>query len=973
MPNAIAAASEGIVALQRIEAFLHRPEAPPAALKRRQTSAPQTDAVELGGAVFSWGGPKAQAEYRTSLQTAARFLAPKGSSEPAAKSSPGADPFAVGPLAVTLPVGEIIGVVGPVGSGKTTLMMGLLGELLAQQKRRAGAAAGAFAACGEGTAVGYLSQTPAVINGSLRHNVTLGSARADAQSYAEAVRAACLGPDIAGMPAGDDTEIGERGTTVSGGQQARIGFARVLYQQHEVNLLDDPYSAVDPDVAVEMHAQGVEGRLAGTTRILVLSARLELLDTAALVVRLGKDGNVEAVGPPSEVLEECAEGATPRASAPVTPTSAPAESNEDAKPAAAAEEANAGKSLTVSEDREEGKVDKSIYRTYFSYAVAGRGGLVLCAIVCAYGAGQAARIGVDTCLSTWAVQSEAALAQADPEGVDPWGWMALTALLVLANFLIAFGRSLLCVSLSIRASTALHKGAVKAVLDAPLLFFQQNPLGRVLNRFSSDLMTADIQLPDMLFGYLDSLFLVVSAGIFCVFAMPWLLLPMVPAAVFSLRVQKLYRATSREILRLIGVSRSPIFALFSRTLRIRTTLRAFAAQDAFEDEATGLVERNSTLYLTRQLVGSFAQNSLNLVGVFLGLLLSLAATFLRHDLQPALVTLAIVYSLQMMSLLAGTIKNYADVESVMTSVERLEHFMKIAAEDSGDPPPPPEGWPTEGRIEFRAVELRYRPGLPQALRKLQLAVPARSKVGLVGRTGAHCPRLQNPQLSRMPNASTRHVAGAGKSSVMAALFRLFELEGGSITVDGIDTRDVSLSRLRLAFAVIPQTPVLFSGSFRSNVDPHGSYSDEAIWAALRKASLEEKVRGLAGQLDFAVSEDGGNLSQGQCQLVCIARALLVDRRVLLCDEATSSVDSLTDAAIQRILRSQFEDRTVITIAHRLQTIAHTDLVAVLEQGVCVEQGSPLELLDRSPASRFAGMCGAEIDEIRRLAEGRAPR
>jgi ABC-type multidrug transport system fused ATPase/permease subunit len=206
---------------------------------------------------------------------------------------------------------------------------------------------------------------------------------------------------------------------------------------------------------------------------------------------------------------------------------------------------------------------------------------------------------------------------------------------------------------------------------------------------------------------------------------------------------------------------------------------------------------------------------------------------------------------------------------------------------------------------------------------------------------------------------------------MAALFRLFELEGGGITVDGIDTRGVALHRLRSAFAVIPQTPVLFSGSFRANVDPHGSYSDEKIWVALRKASLEDKVRGLRGQLDFAVTEDGGNLSQGQCQLVCIARALLVDRRVLLCDEATSSVDAATDAATQRIFRSQFDDRTVVTIAHRLQTIAHCDFVAVLEQGVCVEQGSPLELLERSPASRFAGMCGAEIGEIRALAEGGA--
>lgn len=208
------------------------------------------------------------------------------------------------------------------------------------------------------------------------------------------------------------------------------------------------------------------------------------------------------------------------------------------------------------------------------------------------------------------------------------------------------------------ASTALHKGAVEAVLQAPLLYFQQNPLGRILNRFSSDLMKADMELPDMLFMYLDSLFLVVSAGIFCVYSMPYLVIALFPALILCLKVQKLYRATSREVLRLTGIARSPIFALFSRTLRIRDTLRAFAAQPCFEEEATALVERNSALYLTRMLIGFWTQNSLNLVAVGLGLLLDVAATLLRHELDPAMVALAVIYSLQMMSLMAQTVRNY---------------------------------------------------------------------------------------------------------------------------------------------------------------------------------------------------------------------------------------------------------------------------------------------------------------------------
>lgn len=253
----------------------------------------------------------------------------------------------------------------------------------------------------------------------------------------------------------------QRGTTVSGGQKARIGFARLLYRRHSVNILDDPYSAVDPDVALDMHRHGFEGRLSGTTRVLVVSARLELLATATLVIRLGSDGDVEAYGPPSEVLNGCAvadhgayhggksqededrvlESSTGGTDADTVIVSTTAEQ----KAADAA-----GRALTAAEDRAAGTVAKHIYRTYFSYAVAGHGGLVIFSIVAAYSAGQAARIGVDVWLSAWATTSEKAAQGNEEQQVDSFWWIAVAALLVLANFLVAFGRALLCVSLSIR-------------------------------------------------------------------------------------------------------------------------------------------------------------------------------------------------------------------------------------------------------------------------------------------------------------------------------------------------------------------------------------------------------------------------------------------------------------------------------------------------------------------------------------------
>ena len=446
---------------------------------------------------------------------------------------------------------------------------------------------------------------------------------------------------------------------------------------------------------------------------------------------------------------------------------------------------------------------------------------------------------------------------------------------------------------------------------------------------------------------------------------PWFVVALVPLLLLFRSVQRRFRYTSRELARISGVSRSPLYSHFGRILSVRETLRAFGGrvQRSFVGVGEALLEQNGKVFMLERLMQSWISTTLNTVAVAFGALVAVVAVLMRGSIDSAICALAIVYCNQLTGLISFTIKTFCELENAMTSTERLRHFIAIPAEggqaahrgsqkgavvaaSAVEVALAREGgasgaaaWPHAGRIRIQNLRMRYRPELPLALRGIDLDIRAGEKVGVVGRSGA------------------------GKSSLIAAIFRLFEPEPGSVVeIDGINVglaAGFPLQKLRASLAVIPQDAVIFSGTIRSNLDPFDRYGDAGVWRALEQVQLAATCRGLPSQLLFHVREGGHNLSHGQRQLLCIARALLHGSKVLFCDEATSLVDGETDALVQDIFRTHFGHCTRITIAHRIGTILDSDRVLVVDGGKVGEFDAPGVLM-KTEGSMFAQMVGGKL-------------
>jgi ATP-binding cassette subfamily C (CFTR/MRP) protein 1 len=451
-------------------------------------------------------------------------------------------------------------------------------------------------------------------------------------------------------------------------------------------------------------------------------------------------------------------------------------------------------------------------------------------------------------------------------------------------------------------------------------------------------------LPDFLSQLLQNVFALLAALAVCVLVSPYLLLLFAPLVLLFSSMQRYFRSTAREVKRLEGVSRSPIFSSFGETLNGLSTIRAYGMQSTFMEHNFHAVQHNARLYLTHNMLNRWLAVRLDMVSLVVVGAVAFFSIAVRRSGRDSIAALALLYAQQFTGMLQYTVRVLVDTETSMTAAERLLHFSTIPqeAEHRRAETAPPTDWPQEGVIRFRNVRLRYRPELPRVLRGVSFDVPARHKVGICGRTGA------------------------GKSSLSVALFRIVELDSGSIEIDGVNIAELGLGDLRERMAIIPQDPVLFSGTVRYNLDPFNRVSDAELWQALARVHLDQTVREMPAGLDTAVAEYGENLSQGQRQLVCIARAMLRHARVLVLDEATASVDGQTDRLIQTAIRENFADCTVLTIAHRLDTILDCDRVLVLDRGRVAEYDRPSVLLARKggvfrdmveQASRVGGGAG----------------
>ncbi|CAG5911647.1 unnamed protein product [Menidia menidia] len=497
-------------------------------------------------------------------------------------------------------------------------------------------------------------------------------------------------------------------------------------------------------------------------------------------------------------------------------------------------------------------------------------------------------------------------------------WNKFPGVLILVNCLLCRAYSML------RAAKLTHHNMLQGVLRAPQAFFESTPTGRLLNRFSKDVDAIDSQIPDNIDIWMRTFWYTLNVLLICSALTPMFLIVIAPLMVFYWWVQRFYVATSRQLKRLESVSRSPIYSHFSETVTGSSVVRAYGRHDAFVLMSDMKVDENQKSYYPGIVSNRWLGVRIEFIGNCIVLFAALFAVTGKENLNPGLVGLSVSYALQVTMSLNWMVRMTSDLENNIVAVERVKEYSETKTEapwEVEDKKPPAE-WPMEGNVEFTDYSVRYREGLDLVLKGITLNVKGGEKIGIVGRTGA------------------------GKSSMTLCLFRLLEAAGGEITIDNVKISEIGLHDLRSKLTIIPQEPVLFSGTLRMNLDPFDKYEDEEVWKALEHSHLLKFVSNQPAKLELECSEGGENLSVGQRQLVCLARALLRKTRILVLDEATAAIDLETDDLIQSTIRTQFEDSTVFTIAHRLNTIMDYTRVVVLDKGQIAEFDTPTNLISK---------------------------
>lgn len=821
--------------------------------------------------------------------------------------------------------GASVAIIGAVGSGKTSFMLSLLGELPVTAGSRTWSGLNA----NEKPRIAWIPQTPYVLNSTVRENITIGKGQdAESLDLTRVLAATALDQDIGAFPAGLATEIGEQGLNLSGGQKQRLSLARAVMAEADIILLDDPLSAVDKHTEKHLVEQLIFGTWANKTRI-VTTHRLEYLDRFDLVVFV-KDGTIVASGPASDLRKFSREYrdfvSEHRAADGERTLAGRGSSVQDTASESSSVDTTTGQ-LTQDEDREEGSVRANVYLSYLVSMCGPKGWRR--AIHAVILLGSTASVGVlpvlqNYWLSIWTANGNSAVDTAQGSllrswlagmaGDDRWN-LLIFSFLALSGAAAGFFRLWLWTSRSINASAVFHDKALGRTLRTFQRFFDVNPVGRILNRFSYDVDTVEGQLAwafEQMVSALGNV-LIVTAAILLI--SPWTLVVMIPCSLLFWHLQNSYRSAARDTKRLSSVTRSPRFAHFKETLEGLDSIRAYRLEKTFTDKYFDLLERNQKTFYAMIIENRWFSLRLPAISALVTTASVGALIFAAQSgyVSPSTAGLLLVYNLFFVDYLNWGVRSFSEAEARMTSVERLQRYGTHPEEPTVtmERADIPATWPSSGALTFKAARARYAADLPEVLKGVNLNVPGGYKVGIIGRTGS------------------------GKSTLLQILFRTIPLSGGCIKIDDLDIASVPLDILRRSLAIIPQDPTLFIGSIRSNLDRYSEHNDERILHALRQVQLDRIVSDLPGGLDFQVQENGTNFSQGQRQLFCLARAILSDAKIIVMDEATASVDVVTDRMIQRTIREAFEDRTMIIIAHRLGTISDCDMTVELAEGEIV--------------------------------------
>ncbi|KAJ1555055.1 hypothetical protein HK096_009754 [Nowakowskiella sp. JEL0078] len=802
---------------------------------------------------------------------------------------------------------ELVGICGQVGSGKTSLLNTILNEMEIL--------AGEFAVRREikedtirAVKIAYVSQSSWIISGTIKENILFGQ-KFDESWFREVIEVCALDTDLNLFQDKENTLIGERGVTLSGGQRARLNLARAIYYNADIYLLDDPLSAVDTKVGRHIFEKCIKGILKNKARLLV-THQLQYIQECDKVLLLeeGRMTTIQSLQSVQEVtnsnfarfLHEFDQIGRQSGSSREKDKKLPMETVNfmSAETSSSENENKLALNRIPAEDTAKGNIGLKIYLKYFTAGSSVASALFMVILLIL---GQSVIVVADWWLSRWAQESMNRKSKA------PEYYPIIYFVLVI---------SALCAS-----------------------------IGRALFRFSKDVNLTDETLPGTFFECVQSMFVVLGTLMISIIIIPWVAV-FVPVVIGIFLLFRMYfLATSRQIKRIEAITRSPVYGNFPLTLEGLVTIRSYRAEERFLNKFINMQNENTRVWFMFISTGRWLGLRLDLLSTSFIIVVSFLAVGLRQSLglSPGIIGLLLSYSLQLIDLLQWGVRLSVEVEHLMVSVERILEYTQLESEAPLiTDVRPPNSWPDRGEVVINKMSLKYLNTTKPAVHQLSVHLEPGLRYGIVGRTGA------------------------GKSSILQAIFRLVEPtpESGAIFIDGIDISTIGLNDLRSRISIIPQEPFCFKGSLRFNIDPFMAFTDQEIWNVLDAVELKKMVESLSEKLEAPVAENGGNWSFGEKQLICLARAILRNSKLIVMDEATAAIDLKTDALIQKAIRGYsrkengikqpyFAEATIITIAHRLETVIDFDRLLVLNSGSLVEFGSPYELLQKEPSDESA--------------------
>lgn len=786
---------------------------------------------------------------------------------------------------------ESLAIIGPVGSGKSTLLQLCLSEIadyegeieLSQHLKKA-----------------YVPQEAFIVNSSLEENIVFGEIY-DHERLQKSVHLACLDSDVNLLPSGLQTEIGEKGVNLSGGQKQRVSLARAVYSSPDIIFLDDPLSAVDPATENWLCDKLIFGEWSNKTRIVSTHriAHLDRFDQILFLTESGYQvGRFEELKNNSKEFKVFLEIENKNKTHEIEILQK--NNLSDSAIIQSAQETR----VTVDEDRAVGSVEASVYWSYIR--TLGGDSRYRNLFIFVLFTGAMLHVCTPMLQRGWLTQKSG---QVSPE------WLVIGYGLVgLLTLIISALNTFWWTHRGVTAGKLFHDRMLNSVLKSKIRFFDSTPIGRILQRFSRDVESVDVHLQWSFDSAIHSLFNVISSFLLIIIALPISLVVLIPTLVIYYFIQNRYRRVAREVKRLDSLARSPRYAHFKETLQGLNVIRAFNNEKWFNQQFLKKLEHSVEMYYTHYMVNRWFSSRLPLIGALISLTTATGVVIATSKgwLTTGMAGLVTLYALECWRHLNWGVRIFSDLESRMTSVERLEYYTQLPAEvdyvqDHEFRKKYPT-WPQSGSLEFKHVYLRYADHLPDVLKDVCFKIESGHRAGIVGRTGS------------------------GKSTLFQAVYRFVDTHSGEILIDGVPVTEIPLERLRKELAVIPQDPSLFLGSLRSNLDRYSEKSDQEIWDILDKVGLKLFVSELPQQLNYHVTENGANLSQGQRQLICLARALLVNVKIIFLDEATASVDLETDDLIQTVIRSSLSGITLVTIAHRISTLKDYDQIIELQNG-----------------------------------------